>query len=246
MIEMGSGISIRTGEATEEELAEKWDSIPEEPEIKQISDPPVENSPAGIASPSTLALIAANLVPVAGAAFFGWNLADVMVIYWAESAVIGLFNIAKMIKVGGMLGIPASLFFVGHFGAFMAVHFLFIYGIFIEGFAGGGPSGKMTEVFALFASLWPALLALVLSHGISYFQNFLGKQEYRGRDLSKQMNEPYSRIVFMHMVLIFGGGLAMVLGEPTIVILIVIGLKIFFDIKAHIKQRGGKEASAEA
>ena len=51
------------------------------------------------------------------------------------------------------------------------------------------------------------------------------------------MSEPYSRIIFMHLVLIFGGGLSMFLGEQTPVLIIVIGLKIYFDIKAHIKQR---------
>ena len=51
------------------------------------------------------------------------------------------------------------------------------------------------------------------------------------------MSEPYSRIVFMHMVLIFGGGLTLFLGQPAPVLIIVIGLKIYFDIKAHLKQR---------
>jgi hypothetical protein len=51
------------------------------------------------------------------------------------------------------------------------------------------------------------------------------------------MSEPYSRIIFMHLVLIFGGGVTMILGETTPVLLIVIALKIYFDIKAHLKQR---------
>jgi hypothetical protein len=60
------------------------------------------------------------------------------------------------------------------------------------------------------------------------------------------MNEPYSRIVFMHLVLIFGGGLAMFLGEPTIVILIVIALKILVDIRAHVRQRSKASANVDA
>ena len=40
----------------------------------------------------------------------------------------------------------------------------------------------------------------------------------------------------MHLVLIFGGGLTMVLGNPAPVLLLVIGLKIYFDVKAHLKQ----------
>ena len=50
------------------------------------------------------------------------------------------------------------------------------------------------------------------------------------------MAEPYGRIIFMHLVLIFGGGVALILGEPTPVLLIVIALKIGFDVKAHLRQ----------
>ena len=193
--------------------------------------------PEGWLTFSVLALVVANLIPVAGAAFLGWELSDVMVLYWAESAVIGLFNIAKIAVIGRWAALFAGPFFAGHFGAFMAVHFLFVYTIFVEGFRGSGPSGSLSEVLSLFIGLWPALLALVVSHGYSFFANFLGKQEYRAKTMKTQMTEPYSRIVFMHMVLIFGGGLAMALGEPTLVILGVIALKIILDVKAHVKQR---------
>jgi hypothetical protein len=50
----------------------------------------------------------------------------------------------------------------------------------------------------------------------------------------------------MHLVLIFGGGLAMFLGEPTIVILIVIALKILVDIRAHVRQRSKASANVDA
>jgi hypothetical protein len=50
------------------------------------------------------------------------------------------------------------------------------------------------------------------------------------------MSEPYNRIIFMHLVLILGGGLSMVLGQAGPVIIAVIGLKIFFDVKAHLKE----------
>ena len=96
---------------------------------------------------------------------------------------------------------------------------------------------EAAEVAALFVSLWPGLLALLISHGYSFFSNFLGREEYRSRTVKDQMSEPYSRIVFMHLVLIFGGGLALVLGEPTLVIIGVIVLKIVFDVRAHLKQR---------
>jgi hypothetical protein len=88
----------------------------------------------------------------------------------------------------------------------------------------------------MFRALWPALLALVISHGYSFAVNFMGRQEYRGRSTGQQMKEPYGRVMFMHLVLIFGGGLVMLLGDPTPVLLAVIVLKIVFDLHAHLRQ----------
>jgi hypothetical protein len=76
----------------------------------------------------------------------------------------------------------------------------------------------------------------VVSHGFSFFRNYIGNREFIGRDMNTQMSDPYRRIMFMHLVLIFGGGLTLFLGEPTPVLLIVIALKIWFDARAHLAQ----------
>jgi hypothetical protein len=96
--------------------------------------------------------------------------------------------------------------------------------------------GDLAEVARLFLVLWPALLALAISHTYSFFNNFLGRGEYKGRTVSQQMSEPYARIVFMHLVLIFGGGLSMVLGQTELVLIIVIAAKIFVDLKSHVRE----------
>ena len=57
------------------------------------------------------------------------------------------------------------------------------------------------------------------------------------------MGEPYARIVFMHLALIFGGFLTLLLGSPTPVLLLVIGAKIWFDLRAHLRQRRPKEGA---
>jgi hypothetical protein len=174
---------------------------------------------------------------VAGTIFLGWNLSDVMVLYWAESAVIGFFNICKIAVIGRWLALLAGPFFLGHFGGFMAVHFLFIYMIFVKGPEGMSASGgDLADVAQLFIILWPALAALFISHAYSFFSNFLGRGEYRKRTIKDQMSDPYSRIIFMQLVLIFGGGLSMILGQTELVLILVIGLKIYFDVKAHIKE----------
>jgi len=244
-IETAARTAVRRGEARPEDVAGAWEPGPLEA-LSAQPEPPAEelvNEPATLASASALMLIAANLVPVAGAVFFGWKLSDVMVLYWAESAIIGFFNVCKIAMIGRWFALLAGPFFIGHFGGFMAVHFLFIYTLFVQGVGADGNAGggDLGEVWALFRDLWPALLALFLSHGYSFVANFVGRQEYRRRTVKDQMGDPYSRIVFMHLVLIFGGGLTLILGGPTLVLIGVIALKIFFDLRAHIRQHGGKK-----
>ena len=192
-----------------------------------------------LGSVSTLALIAANLVPLIGAAYFGWKLSDVMVLYWAESAVIGVFNVCKIVVVGRWLALVAAPFFVSHFGAFMAVHFLFLYGFFVQG-PGNWSGGDLADVLRVFTELWPALAVLFASHALSFLLNFVGRNEYRERTLENLMSEPYSRVIFMHLVLIFGGGLTLVLGESTPVLLLAIAAKVWIDVRAHLAQRQAK------
>ncbi|MCH7505777.1 MAG: hypothetical protein IIB78_01270 [Proteobacteria bacterium] len=239
-IQMASGTAVRRGDALPGEVQTKWAANEEDSPALPLAGATGNGSPVTLMSPSTLALIIANLVPVAGMIFLGWNLSDVMVLYWAESAVIGFFNLCKIAVIGHWMALLAGPFFVGHFGGFMSVHFLFIYSLFVKGPQGGnGSGGELADVAQLFVNLWPALAALFVSHAFSFFKNFLGRREYRGRTLKTQMTEPYSRIIFMHLVIIFGGGLTIILGELTPVLLMVIGLKIFFDVRAHLRQRLG-------
>lgn len=194
----------------------------------------IENTP--FFTFSTLVLVLANLVPVIGALFFGWDLSSVLVIYWAESAVIGFYNLCKMLVIGGISALFYGVFFISHFGAFMAIHFMFLYQIFIKGIDSSG-STSIEEVSLYLGGLWPAIVALFVSHGISFMQNFLGRKEYLNRTARKQMGEPYQRIVFMHLVIIIGAGLSTMLGEKSWVLMLIIAAKVIVDIRAHARER---------
>jgi hypothetical protein len=242
-LEMATGVTLRQGDALPGELEGAWptglraEAPPAAPSRLMPADGAGAPESITLSSPSTLALIAANLIPLAGAAFGDWNLGMIMVLYWAESAIIGIFNLCKIVVIGKWAALFTGPFFLGHFGGFMAGHFLFLYTLFVKGpSADPTASASLDEVLQMFMGLWPALLVLFLSHGYSFFANFLGRREYLGKTVKDQMSEPYTRIVFMHMVIIFGGGLTLFLGEPTPVLMIVIGLKILFDVRAHLKQ----------
>ena len=47
------------------------------------------------------ALIIANLVPLVGVLWFGWDVWGILIIYWLENGIVGLFNVLKMRRAEG-------------------------------------------------------------------------------------------------------------------------------------------------
>ena len=44
-------------------------------------------------------LTVANLVPLFGVVFLGWDAAAIVLLYWVENLIVGLLNILRMILV---------------------------------------------------------------------------------------------------------------------------------------------------
>jgi hypothetical protein len=192
---------------------------------------------------SAIALVAANLLPLIGVMVFGWKLGDIMVLYWSESAVIAFYTVMKIIVVGKWLAPFPAVFFVGHFGGFMTMHFLFVYGFFIRGLGATGAEPPLREaLLGIFGPLWPALLALAISHGVSFCVNFMAQREYEGTTISTLMAQPYKRIVVMHLTIIFGGWIVMLLKTPTPALVLLVLLKTAADFRAHTREHAASPA----
>ncbi len=222
----------------EEDAATEPRSANEAPAEPQAGDEPSE--PIPLTSRSGMALLAANLIPLAGIVFLGWDLGEIMVLFWSENAVIGFYNLLKLAVVTRWAVIFVGPFFLGHFGGFMAVHFLFVYYMFVRGIDSVGTEGPVLESLGeLFIPLWPALLALLVSHGISFATNFLSRREHAGRSASDQMSEPYKRVIVLHVTIIFGGWLILLLGSPLPALILLIILKTAVDLRAHRQEHSG-------
>ena len=183
---------------------------------------------------SIAALLLANLVPLYGVLFLDWSLFSVMFLYWMESAIIGFYNVPRMIVVGGVLGVFFSIFFAVHYGGFMFGHLVFILALF-------GPKPfdlfHMSPAAFLDGATMIAFFLLLISHGVSFFSNFIGRNEYQRTTLPKLMMSPYKRIVIMHLTIIFGGFVTMFLGAPPAALVLMVVLKIAVDLGAHLKER---------
>lgn len=205
-------------------------------------------------------LVAANLLPLAGVAFLGWRVHEVVFLYWIENVVIGVFNVLRMLyaigpsKAGGepLTGFTGVFmkaftvpFFVVHYGGFCFGH-----GMFLATLFPGNDKGERDLDDILLAALgnWEfdvAVLLMVLSHGYSFKHHYLGGGEYRRRNLDDQMMRPYKRILVTQLFILTGGVLLLALKSPLPAILLFIGLKIAFDAFFHRRERAAEAASVK-
>ena len=207
-------------------------------------------------------LVAANSIPVIGVIFFNWHPIVLLIIYWAESAIIGFFNLVMMfisgiIEKGQFSPAGAGLaaifcpFFMFHYGIFMFVHGIFIAVMYII-ITTGSPAGSGEpgiEFFGVIRSFIPqewtfrgvmgselsAVTALFINHLVSFYMNFIRTKEYNNTTPPDYMVRPYKRIVIMHMTIILGFFTIFLSGlKGEGVVIIWVTLKVLADLKMNL------------
>jgi hypothetical protein len=161
--------------------------------------------------PAALILLAANLVPLGGVLFWGWDAFVLLVLYWLETAVIGFWTLARIAtapaeslgSVGDESGptitspLGLSLFFIAHAGIFMGVHFAFLWSLFSGDWAGKvhGPV-SFVDKLVLETGLWLPLLVLFIARGVVFFYALIGARvlarlnRWRGRTTASPAAAP--------------------------------------------------------
>ncbi len=212
-------------------------------------------------------LIAANLLPVIGVWFFGWNPKEVFIVYCLETIIIGLFNLVKMGIATGyrktdiwyngttqtrVSGLVFMLFFLVHYGMFVAIQMGLFFGV-------SGIGDQYNIGFFSFFLKWPQLIgenawimiaAFVISYGYKTISQFLMTEQYKVVPLSLLMFQPYARI-FVQQVTVILGSMFLAFGAGKIFILVFALVKISFEVYvnyeailnkavADFKQKSGK------
>jgi hypothetical protein len=188
-------------------------------------------------SASSIVLIVANLLPLLGVIFIGWDAFSIVALYWVENVVLGLINVLKLIVAKGIGGALASIFFVFHYGMFCFIHGIFVLAIFGHDARIFSPADEFREFARLFSEqhLWWAISALAASHLFSFAVNFIGRGEYKKQGIGDFMSQAYGRVVVLHLAIIFGGWIAMALGSSLGVLFLLIVGKTLMDLKLHVK-----------
>lgn len=182
---------------------------------------------AGIALP---ALVAVNLLPLCGVLFFNWSVYEVLLLYWSENIIIGVFNLARFWTVLRRRGDYSVLFlgpfFCVHYGGFAFGHLVFLRSLFGADSGGGELSGMFAASF----------LALLASHAVSHVVNFIGRREYAQVTTRELMSAPYARVVVLHLTVLFGGFAVNALGQPWYALAVLVLVKLGMDIVAHRRE----------
>lgn len=177
-------------------------------------------------------LVAANLGVALGTLTGALDLGEIMLLYWAESAIIGVFSIVKMAIAARWGALALVPFFCIHAGMFMGAHLLFLNVLFLSGDGGLNP---FSGLFSSLASLAIPLAILAASHAISFIVHTLRGGE-RSKNPAAAMGSFYGRIVVMHVTIIFGGFLSVLLGSPGWAVLLLVILKTGADAFSHLLQ----------
>lgn len=209
--------------------------------------------------PSTLILIAANALPLLGVLFWQWDVFLLLVLYWMETAIIGFWTIVAIALIPHqVIGPKADTtsraflipFFAAHSGIFMSVHFMFLWALFSGTWTASvnGPASFLQRI-VLDTGLWVPLLALFFARGVSCFlmaanpgilprwlAPLTPKQSLDNDPFSDKrlLGGYYTRIVVMHLTILFGALIASMFGTIAPLVL-MIALKIAIDLRLHLK-----------
>jgi hypothetical protein len=219
-------------------------------------------------------LVAVNLVPLAGVAWWGWNLFSILALYWVENGIVGAINVIKILKAEGTSlpgmarlrfnGRPIetaargllAAFFLMHYGIFWAVHGLFVL-LFLPlmtgiGLVGGfplGPDGSLSPGLGFggegpdWQLVGAGAIGLTISHGVSFWANFLGRREYLSVSPAQLMLAPYGRLLILHLTIILGAMVSIWIGSPVGALLVLVSLKTLLDLFFHLREHRQQAAS---
>lgn len=190
------------------------------------------------------ALIAANLLPIAGVLWWDWSVFSIMLLFWLENIIVGLLNVPRILFAVGdpderqrrfSNRLFVAVFFTFHYGLFAYGHGVFVFSAFGEGIE-SDPDLQLTLQLVVQQQLQWAVAALFISHLFSLIINYFMSAEYRRVGVKQMMKQPYSRVLVMHLGIIFGGFLLEKLNGPLLGLVVLIVIKIMVDVRAHQKE----------
>lgn len=197
-------------------------------------------------------LILANLVPLAGVVWWGWDAFVLLCLYWLETAVIGFWTILRVTTLSrgngspGGRSIAAALgmggFFTVHAGLFMTVHMVFLWALFAGPWAAKIHDARdFIRLIVIGMGLWIPLIALFVGQGAVFVNDAVNRFAF-GKALPSSANTGeimggfYKRIVLMHLAIMGGAFVAQMIGTVAPLVVLVL-LKTAIEVRLWMRAR---------
>ena len=181
--------------------------------------------------PPFLVVLLLNLIPVACVWWLDWSVLTLLVLYWIENVIVGVFNALKLkvIEHHRPQGGPFALsgFFALHYGMFTLVHgvFTFLIGGLVEN---PDPEGTFARFWDERDSLFAATATLAALYGVGFIR-WVQVGAWRDTTADQQMMAPYGRILVLHLTVLGGAYVMAATKAPESMILLLAVLKTVFD-----------------
>lgn len=204
---------------------------------RRFSLPPVAVWPA-----SAWLLLVVNLVPLAGALWLNWQVLDLLMLFWLENLVIGLFNLVRMATAADRVRVARRIFlmafFTLHYGGFAFAHGVALLSLFGPSEPGLPGAAALWATFQASALRWAAL-ALLISHAVSMIMNDWRSGERQRQSVSSLMTRPYQRVMALHVTILVGGLAVSLLGAPVWALVVLVLVKMAMDLTLHLREHSG-------
>ena len=241
---------------------------PEPLTVKSV-DPLPASSWKDLDKTPAIALVTANLIPLAGVVLLGWDVSYLLLLYWLENLVIGGATLIRILNTGGIRAIGDAAFFTVHYGFFCAGHGMFVIALSNMGDENladldfqEGDIPFLVPLYLFFGVLrwinvnmpelfFIPLLALLISHGISLYRHHFKGREDEGREVDEIMFDPYPRLAVLHVSIILGGFFVISSGGgqvAAVLVLVVLGktgLDLYLHRRSH-ERRARRQQTQEA
>lgn len=175
------------------------------------------------------------------------NIADPLTIvfaYFVETIIIGVIHLIKLWMVSKygkkstdpqwqMSGFPLMLFFIVHYGMFVAIQSIFAFTLFQTTIPGIEDGFHLIHnySFILGSAGMPIILASIIINNLSYFYtNFWRNEKYKDYAPDNIFMKPYVRILIQQFVVILAFFFYMIFNSGMIAALLLIILRLFVDL----------------
>lgn len=216
---------------------------------------------------SGLVTVAANLVPLLMTALGYWGVSEILTLYWAETAIVGVFAVLRLMWASGPITVkgkrtpltfqllkngdaaktlPLLLDAAGPLGRlllalYLAVPFvlyMILSGLLLYIFVYViGAYGGIPSIMSL---KW-GLLALTAGHTFRFVHDYLLSGEFRRTRPEDFTDEPVHRLAIMFLTLAGGAGAARSFGNMVYVMCVFIIAKTAIELRPKGGYIGGEK-----